>query len=336
MLSVLTFSWNAIAPILLLILLGYYGKQSGMLDAAALKQINRFNFRFGFSALMFVNLYEMETAGPPPWKLIAFILLAVALLTALGWLCAETMTAERSRKAVLIMSSFRSNYAIIGLPLAEALAGRGGLETGTILQLPTVLYFNLVSILVLSFYSGTSSKTDFRKIAVKIGKNPLILGLLAGGAALFFRSLIPAGADGKLLFSISGTLPWLYSAVKNLSRMSTPLALIVLGGQLELRKIRDFRKELIAGVALRLLASPLLGFGLAFGADALGVLSLDAGAYGVMTALFATPMAVASVVMSAEMGSDEILCGQIVVWSSLLSMGSMFAITAVLRALGLV
>ena len=336
MLSVLTFSWNSIAPILLLIVLGYYGRQSGMLDAATLKKINRFNFRFGFSALMFVNLYDMESSHDLPWRLIALILIALVLLTAIGWLLAETITAVRSRKAVLIMSAFRSNYAIIGLPLAEALAGRGGLEIGTILQLPTVLYFNIVSTLVLSFYSGSAEKTDFRKTFREIAHNPLILGLLAGGLALLIRAHIPLDAEGNLIFSISEDLPWLYTALKNLSRMATPLALIVLGGQLELQKIQDFRKELIAGVLMRLVLCPLIGFGIAFCANAAGFVALDAGAYGMMAALFATPMAVASVVMSAEMGSDDILSGQIVVWSSLLSMGTMFIITAILRTLGLV
>ena len=118
--------------------------------------------------------------------------------------------------------------------------------------------------------------------------------------------------------------------------MATPLALIVLGGQLELQKIRDFRKELFAGVIMRLVLAPVIGFGLAFCASAFGLLELDAAAYGMMVALFASPMAVASVVMSAEMGSDDILSGQIVVWTSLLSMGSMFLITAILRTLGLV
>lgn len=332
MLSVLVFSFNAIAPILLLILLGWYGRRAGMLDGPMLKKLNRFNFRFGFFSLMFTNLCEMELDAGLPWGLMGFVLLSMVVLTVWGGLAAKFLTRERRRVPVLMMAAFRSNYAIIGLVLAEALAGPAGAETVTLLQLPTVLYFNIMSTALLALYGGKG--LDMRRMFQELRTNPLILGLLAGGAAAFLR--IPLNAAGEPLFAVERDLPWLYTTLSYLGRMAMPVALVVLGGQLELKEAAGFRRELIGGVALRLVAAPVIGFALAWAAWRAGWFTLNAARYTMLTAAYATPMAVASVVMSAEMGADDQLCGQIVVWSSILSLPTMFLITSFLRAMGLI
>ena len=335
MLSVLVFSFNAIAPILLLILVGYIGRRWGLVDEAALKKINRLNFRFGFCALMFVNIYSLESTENTPWNLVLFILAALIILTAVGWVLTNLLTEKRERKPVLMMAAFRSNYAIIGLVLTEAVAGQAGLQIATIIQLPTVLYFNLVGTLVLSVYGGTG-KIDLRKLLRELAENPLIQGILAGGLAVWIRQWIPLDSAGNPVFTLTGNLPWLYTTLSYLARMSTPLAIIVLGGQLELKEAAEFRRELAGGVAMRLVLAPVVGFGLAALAQSLGWISLDAACYAMMIAAFGSPLAVSAVVMSAEMGADDRLCGQLVVWSCILSMPSMFVLTSILRFLGLV
>ena len=261
---------------------------------------------------------------------------ALAVLTLIGWALAQVLTQERSRRPVLIMAAFRSNYAIVGLVLVLAVAGEPGMGVATIMQLPTVLYFNIVSTLVLDAYAGSEEGAGMRRALRGLASNPLIQGLLAGAAAVLIRRIVPVGPDGTLVFSISGTLPWLYTTLSYLSRMSTPLALIALGGKLELSDIGDLRRELIAGVAMRLVLAPAVGFTLAALAVRMGRIVLGPAELAMLLAAFGSPTAVASVVMSAEMGADDRLCGQIVVWTSVLGLGSMFAITAVLRALGLV
>lgn len=95
------------------------------------------------------------------------------------------------------------------------------------------------------------------------------------------------------------------------------------------------KKELTAGVAARLIGAPVMGFTLAFAAAALGIITLDATAIAVLIALFGSPMAVASVVMASEMNADDILAGQIVVWTTLLSMASIFIQIVIFRTAGL-
>ena len=158
MLEILQYSMNAVFPILLLIVLGYYAKRAGMLSEQTIAQINRFNFRYGYFCLMFVNIYGVDLKEGLPVTMIALVLGIIALLTVVGWVAASFLTKERSRKGVLIQASFRSNYAIIGMMMAQALAGDEGAALVAIFQLPAVLYYNSVSVLAMSIYSDSGNK----------------------------------------------------------------------------------------------------------------------------------------------------------------------------------
>ena len=332
--AVLSYSFNAIAPILILILIGYYCRRSGLLSPGAIKEINRFDFRFGLSCLMFVNIYEIREFGDIPLDILAFILGMLVLFTLLGFLFAGRITEREDRKGVVIQACFRSNYAIIGIVLAQELAGQKGAVLATLFQLPTVIYFNFVSVIVLSIYSEKKERIDVKGICRRLSRNPLIVGLVTGVIALGIRRFLPVGTDGEPVFKLERDLPWLYSAVKSLSRMATPLALVALGGQLELSDTKAFGRELHLSVFCRLIMAPVVGFGLAFLAGAAGIIQLTPECIAVMVAAFGSPMAVSSVVMSAEMGADDLFAGQIVVWTGILSMLSLFMITGILRGIG--
>ena len=67
----------------------------------------------------------------------------------------------------------------------------------------------------------------------------------------------------------------------------------------------------------------------------LGLLVITPVETAVFVALFASPQAVYSTVMSTEMGGDGHLAGQIVVWCSILGMFSLFLIVSRLLSLAL-
>lgn len=57
--------------------------------------------------------------------------------------------------------------------------------------------------------------------------------------------------------------------------------------------------------------------------------------FAILIALFATPIAVSSAPMAAQMGQDEELAGQIVVWTSALSAFSLFVIIMICASIGI-
>ncbi len=363
MLAVLQYSFNAVMPIILLILLGVFARRKGFLDPPMLRKINKFNFRFNFFAMMFMNLYEVESIRQMPVRMGIFMIASHCLLVLMGIVLSGFLTRERFRQGVLVQALFRSNYAIIGIPVTVALVGDIGGQIASFLQLPVVLFYNMVSVLLLSYYSdyeaqyrlygegplaendmpleeqkkamAEKSGVDFGKIMKGLVTNPLIQGLLTGMVVLLIREVIPRGTDGELVFSMRKDLPWLYSSLQSLSRMATPLALIVLGGQLEMKEIKGYKRELIAGVLMRLVGAPAVGFSLLYVAVRFGLLVVGRPEIAVVVAIFGSPLAVSSIVMANEMGGDGHLDGQIVVWSSIFGMLSLFVLISILRSRGL-
>ena len=145
------------------------------------------------------------------------------------------------------------------------------------------------------------------------------------------RSLIPA-ADGVPVFTIQNQLPFLYTTIKNLSAVASPVMLICLGASLELNFNKNLLMKISAGVAMRLIIVPALAIG---GAILLrSQLNLTTAEVPMLVAFFASPVSVSSAILVRELGGDEQYAGQLVVWSSVFSMLTLFAMIALLRAGG--
>jgi predicted permease len=67
----------------------------------------------------------------------------------------------------------------------------------------------------------------------------------------------------------------------------------------------------------------------------IGLQSFTGAEYAALFALFASPQAVASVSMSDQMNGDSELAGQILVWTAVFSMLTLFLFTAFFRAIGI-
>lgn len=332
--SVFLFAFNAITPILLLILFGYFLKKHDTFPDDFFRKINTFAFRYCFPFLMFQNLYDMESIRALDYRLALFLIGCIILFTISGIVVANRATAIKNRKGVIIQASFRSNFALIGLPLSEGLAGQEGLMMTSAMQAPVVIYYNLFSVIFYAIYSN-DAEFNVRKIVKNTVRNPLLQGLFAGLIALIIRELIPVTETSELVFSLKGSLPWLYKAITYMARVATPVALISLGGQFSFSHVSGMKKELVSSVLMRLIFAPAAGFALAFLVSRTGFISLTPAAVSTMIACFGSPLAVSSVPMAAEMGADADMAGQVVVWTSFLSMFSIFILAMLFRGFGL-
>ena len=178
-----------------------------------------------------------------------------------------------------------------------------------------------------------------KKIAI-IGaseqQNPLILAAAAGVACLGIRAL-EQKLFGSVVFALDNQTVFLYSALKNFKSIATPLALLVLGGQFKFSVVGGMFREIAAGTVFRLIIAPILGIGAALLLQKhLGIVSCNADTIPAMLALFGCPVAVTSAVMASQMKNDEQLATQLVVWTSIISMVTMFLGVCLLMAVGLI
>ena len=137
-------------------------------------------------------------------------------------------------------------------------------------------------------------------------------------------------------FRFDNQLKFLYTAVKDLKVIASPLALIVLGGQFEFSAVKGMTKEIVTATVWRIVIAPLIGIGAAILlSEFTPVLTFGPEIYPTLIALFGTPVAVSSAIMAGEMGSDEQLATQLVVWTSLGSIITIFVMVFALMSCGL-
>lgn len=333
--TILMTALNAVLPIVLMIALGYVLHQKGILGSEFLKNGNKLVFRFGLPAMLFVNVYSIESLLDIRWDIVLYCAGAVLLIFLLGILLAVMTTSVQERRGVILQCTFRSNFAIIGLSLAATLGGAEAEATAAILSAVTIPLFNVLAVIALSMFRREGRTVNVRRIMQDIVKNPLIQGVVASIMALAIR-WVQTEAFGEVVFSLNRDTKFLYTVLTWLKALTTPLALLVLGGQFTFSAVKSLRREIIVATASRLLLAPAIGILGAYLLDYWGVICCGSSDYPALIALFASPVAVASAIMASQMDNDEQLATQLVVWTTLLSGVSIFGISCLLMALGLI
>lgn len=335
--EIFLFSFNAVMPILLLVFLGWFLRVINFADDGFFKKANTMVFKIFLPVLLFVNIYEIESLESLNFSAVIYCVGAILLIFAVGYFLAHAVTKKRSHLGVLAQCSFRSNYAIIGIPLALSLGGESAVAFASVLSAVAVPMFNVLAVIILSHYSSEKEKGAVKKTLLRTVRNPLIIGVFAGIAVLFIRSFIPVGAEGVPVFTIENSLPFLYKALKNLAGVASPLALVVLGARFDFKAVGSLKNEIITGTAMRIVMAPLIGLGGAvLLSEVFGIFDFTATEYPAFISLFATPTAVSSAVMVGEIGGDEQLAGQLVVWTSVVSMASIYLIVFAMKSFAII
>ncbi|MDD3477556.1 MAG: AEC family transporter [Candidatus Izemoplasmatales bacterium] len=333
------YSLNAVLPILLLVGLGYFLKRVHFLDADFLTHANRFVFRIALPTLLFVTIYQIDQLNDINWPMVLFAVGGILFLFVLGLLFAFVFIKDPKQKGVLVQGVFRSNYAIIGIPLAQAIGGFEAVANVALVSAIAVPLMNILSVVSLTmFVEDHQTPGTFRKTLVKVITNPLIIAVFLGLAALWIRSWIPIDSTtGLPVFTIEHQIPFLYLAITWVGQIASPLALIVLGGTFEFFVIKDLKRQIILGVLARNLMAPALTLTLAvLMTKWIESVTLGPDQYPALIALFASPTAVASAIMAAEMDNDKRLAVQLVVWTTTLSVVTIFFTVFVFRSLSLI
>ena len=259
---------------------------------------------------------------------VLFSTVAILAVFAAGWVLVRVAVKQPLQKGVLLQAVFRSNFAIIGLPLATTLFGEAGARTAALLSMITIPLFNVLAVIALSVFGADSGKKPSAgEVLRTIITNPLILGVIAGVIMLGLRGLFTQWGWTLRLTDIPG----LYDAIDMAASAATPLALLVLGGQFELSAVRQLARPIAIGTIMRLIVVPVLGLSAAY----LFFPDFGGAEYASFVSLFGTPTAVSSAVMASEMGGDGELAGQLVVWTTLGSAFTLFFFIALLRAVGI-
>ena len=341
---------NAVVPIIILILLGYALKRINFLKGDFLKVGNKLVFTVLLPCMLFINIYDsLDRFSSIRWDVVAYSVTVILIMFGIGLLTAILITKKSERRGVITQCAFRSNFAIIGLALVERLGGDGSLAG--IVSAFSIPLFNILAVIALTVFVGKREDDEqlrigedvtvkkgkgIKEILLNIVKNPLIIGVAIGLLFVAIREIERAICGGELPFTFKKDLKFAYTAVADLKAIASPLALIILGGQFEFSAVKGMTKEIVAGTLLRVVVTPLVGIGCAVLLSKTPLFTFGAEVYPTLIALFATPVAVSSAIMAGEMKNDEQLATQLVVWTSISSIVTVFLSVFLLMTFDLV
>ena len=207
---------------------------------------------------------------------------------------------------------FRSNYVIMGIPVATALLGADQLGTVSILIAVIVPLFNMLAVVVLEVFRGQKPKP--LHILGQIAKNPLVIGSVLGILTLVAGIRLPHILE---------------QTIQSVSAIASPLQLFLLGAFFQFSGLKPYRRELVPVSIAKLIVSPGLFLGLG------ALLGFRGVAFVSLIGIFASPTAVNSFTMAQQMGGDAELAGDIVVTTSAASILTMFLWIFLFKSLGM-
>lgn len=328
---------NAVVPIVLLMLLGYFLRWIGFLTP----EFNRVGMKLVFNVLLpaslFQTTYNIESFSVIPWNLVIYSMLMLTVTFLAAVKLTPMVTPIPERRGPLLQTVVRANSAIIGLPLVEALGGsQEAMVITAVLIAFAVPYMNALAVVALSIYmEDDGHRIGFKKILKNIATNPLLIGTALGFVFVLLRSCQNA-LFGEVVFSLKEDVPFLFQPISKCAVACTPLALIIMGADFRFSAMGDMKKEIIVGTVNRVLIVPLVGLGLAALLSAYTpLLNCGSAEYPGLIALFGTPVAVSSAIMAGQMGNDKQLATQLVVWTSVISILTIFLTVCILMGAGL-
>ncbi|MEG1967890.1 MAG: AEC family transporter [Clostridia bacterium] len=305
-------AFSVVCPLFLMMALGYFLRLIKLFNEAFLRQLNKLCFSVFLPAILFINVYDSDFSSSFQPRLVVFAIACVLAMFAVLMLLVPRFEKSNLRRGVMVQGIFRSNYILFGLPMAASLFGASETGTTAVLIAFVIPLFNLLSVIALEiFHVG---KVNIKRILMGVVTNPLILGAMAAFVFLLTGLRLPRVVE---------------QTVRDISKIATPLALIILGGSFTFSRLKPNLKHIVAAVSGRLILIPLCFVSLSVAFGFRGV------ALGALLAMFASPTAVSSFTMAQQLHADDELAGQIVVVGSLCSVVTIFLWISLLSYWGL-
>ena len=292
---------NAVLPLFIYIVIGVMIRRTGMMNSEENKRMNRILFTFFYPVLLFGNIYSADLSVVFNAKLvvfaISFIVISVLVIT---FVIVRIEDNDASRGA-MIHAIYRSNFVLMGIMILQNIFGKQGLPTAAMMVTFVVPCFNFIAVILLEHFRG--GKANIGTVALKVLRNPLIIGAAAGLVVCLTGIKIPGIAAG---------------VIEGMSEATMPMALIMLGVSFDPSVITSRGRSIMICVLGRLVIVPMIGLPIA------ALMGFRGAEFVTLLIMMASPTAVSSFPMAVAMDSDGEIAGSAVMISTPLSCITLF------------
>ena len=312
MLNNLIVTSDIVLPLFLVMLVGYLCRVGGLISEDTAKGCNKLVFRIFLPLSLCRSIMRVPKGQVLAPGLIGFTVAGVLIVFFIGMLLIPRIEKDNRKRGVMLQGLFRSNYAIFGVPLCEALFPQGDGGVAAMMVAVVIPLFNVLAVVSLETFRG--GQFNIKKIALGVVKNPLIWGCLAGYIVMQTGIALPVIVT---------------STVDKLASVASPLALFVLGASLKPGRIKDNVRQLCVTVTARLVVVPALALGAAY------LIGWRGPQFAALLIAFSSPIAVSSFAMAEQMDGDPDLAVQQIVLTTMLSLATIFALVFLCKNMGI-
>jgi len=315
----LIYSINCVVPILLIVLFGKLLSKTSLLSEKFYSDSERLVFKAALPAMLFMEITKADLKTVFDVKYILFCVIGIFLTFLIPCLIVPLFIKGNDSRGAFVQGVYRSNFAILGITLAENMFGDSGTQQIAVVMPFAIMLFNIFAVTILSIYAPKEENIKFKdvikKIILNIVKNPLIISIVLAFPFLIFSIELPA---------------FLTKSVTYISNLTTPLALISLGAGFKFETVKEkFPMALTASI----IKTVVLPLALVFAAVLLGYRNEQ---LGVVFILFGGPTAVTSYIMAKNMKSDYELAGFILILTTIMCSFTLFVGVFILKSTGLI
>lgn len=294
---------SAVVPMFCMLALGCFLRRINFMDEHTLNRMNKLCFKVFLAVNVYYNIYKVDLAEVFRPRLLIYAIAAQLLVLALSILTAFPAEKGKKRRGALAHSVFHTNFVIFGTLIGTALCGEGNIGPIMLLVAVIVPLQNVLAVILLELCREGETKLDIKGMLLSVLKNPYVVAALAGFATQLLGIRYP---------------DFIANVFRDLGRCGTPVALIAMGGLFNFGSVKSNLKSLVVGCAARLVVIPAILLAITIAAGFRG-----AELVGLMC-IFIAPVATSSYNLATQMDSDGDLTSQMVVFSSVFCLVTVF------------
>ena len=282
---------NAIAPIFLIIAIGYVLYRTRIVGEEVWSAIEHICFYLLLPFLIIRTLSRANLGGVP---IVDFTLVLVVAIFGMSLLLILIHTALRGRypqggpSFTSLFQGITRFHGFVALAIIGPLYGDEGVTLAAIALAIMVPMLNMLSVIVLSVYGSGNSDPDIKQVLLRILKNPLIIACVTG-----------------LVLNWTGVPDVIFDTIIIIGNGGLGLALLAVGAGLRIGQAADQKLLIATGVFTRLIGMPAIIIVMAW------LIGLEGLPRTVAIIAGAVPTAASSYVMARKMGGNAELMSNI-------------------------
>ena len=303
---------NAVIPSAIYLAIGIILKVAHVVNDEDVRKFTHVVFVTLYPFIMFDNLYGKDIAGNMDLRLGLYAVGFTLLQLLVSWIFVCNIEKDNYERGPMIQALYRSNYVLMGFPIAVNLFGKGNITAVAIIMMLVVPFYNISAVIIFETFRG--GKINIGHMLRRILTNPIV----DGGIAALIVMMLGINLPSPVITTVSA-----------LSDATAPIAMILLGAALNLNSFSSDRWRIAVCTIGKLVVFPAIGIA---GAVYLGLRDTQLIA---VTLMVSAPVALASYAMASSMGGNGKLAGELVVVTTIASCFTIPVFLFILKTNGL-